>query len=329
MVIFKKQRVVAIYHFVLCTVLTSFMACQKPVMSEQKISIAYVAKLKNETFHDGIAKGIQEEGIRKKIRIDMFFGKSQQDLIGQKKYLREIVAAKKYNAVMLAPNDSTALIEEIKMLDEANLPFILIDTPLAETPVTTGFSNDCGFVGTNNILAGQLAAQFIMNEADGGNYILMRGNHKHRSSIDREEGFLKEIQKSNNWKFVTNLDGWWEENSAYRVYSDYMKQIDRKVDAVFAYNDPMAMGVSRYYDENPQLTRPIIVGVDGVLLGQRGVLQKKISASVVQSPEIMGKVGLRNLLQCLGSDGTSRNVVLTPVTLLKASLALDTMGIGP
>ncbi len=226
---------------------------------------------------------------------------------------------------MLAPNDSMALIKDVGHIDAADIRFILIDTPLADTVETRHLTNDCGFVGTNNLLAGRLAAEFIANQISSGGIVLVRGNHQHQSSVDRETGFVGEIEKHSKLHIIRKLNGWWETEGAFSAYSDFMRTYKQPVRAVFAYNDPMAIGVSRYYDLNTRKPRAIIVGVDGVLLGQRAVLEQKISASVVQSPEVMGKIGLRQLVNCLTERASKKEQTLTPVTLLNARLTLERM----
>lgn len=306
---------------------TGIISCQSTSgkIDSSHPRIAYIAKLDHETFHDGIAKGVREEAATRQIEVDIFYGASQQDVEGQKNFIQDIIRSGKYTGVMLAPNDSEALIEDVENLDHMGMPFILIDTPLTDNDRTRSMKHDCGFVGTNNVLGGRLSAQFVASQLSSGKILLMRGNHKHQSSIDRENGFLAEIETTGKFTIMPPVQGWWEEETAYQNFFQYMKTATDLPDAVFAYNDPMALGVARYYDQHTELKRPIIIGVDGVLAGQRGILEKRISASVVQSPEIMGRIGVRNLLSCIEENRYDKNIVLTPVTLLKPGFALETM----
>jgi ABC-type sugar transport system substrate-binding protein len=133
------------------------------------------------------------------------------------------------------------------------------------------------------------------------------------------------LQATPHFKVLPSLKGLWEEDTAFHAFANYARSSSARVDAIFAYNDPMALGVARYFDEHPRLKRPLIIGVDGVLVGQRGVLAGKLSASVVQSPEVMGKIGVRNLMSCISENRFEKTIVLTPVALLKPGLALETM----
>lgn len=317
-----KSIIVGIITLILTGFLYIIGCTQKTDQSNQKPRIAYISKLKNESFHDSIANGVRKEMAKLHVHVDIFPAKNQQDVKSQMKRLSEIASAKNYRGVMLAPNDSKALVKYVKKIDEAGIPFILIDTPLAEVDETKKFRNDCGFVGTDNILAGKLAAQFILEKLSSGNIFMMRGNHKHRSSIDREKGFLKEMSKHSKFNLFGKIQGWWETEAAYKAFTQYVQQNTQIINAIFAYSDPMALGVSQYFSEHPEVKRPIIVGVDGTLVGQRGVLERKIDATIVQAAEVMGKFGLRNLMQCIDRKEPKR-IVLTPVTLLKATMALE------
>jgi ribose transport system substrate-binding protein len=162
-----------------------------------------------------------------------------------------------------------------------------------------------------------------MSALRGGDILMMRGNHTQKTSIDREKGFLAEIRKSDQFNISSYLSGYWEIEPAFNAISTYMKTSHKMPDAVFAYSDSMAIGVSRYFQSKGFKQRPLIVGVDGVLLGQQAVLEGRIDASVVQAPEVMGETALNELTKCIHGKQTESAVRLTPVTLLKANRTLE------
>lgn len=103
--------------------------------ADNRIKIAYVAKLKDDGFHDAIFKGIREESIKQGVDVDAFYGHEQQDLDGQRKLLAEILQSKKYKGVMLAPNDSEALVGDVGRLDAADVPFVFVFETWVLAPV--------------------------------------------------------------------------------------------------------------------------------------------------------------------------------------------------
>lgn len=267
---------------VLVAVLISMIlgaSCADAPQENAALRIVYIAKLTHESFHDGIAAGVRKEMAKLGVHVDIFPAESQQDVVTQQLKLTAIASARDYHGVMLAPNDSEALIPFVEALDAIDIPFILIDTPLSDSPVVRSFRNDCGFVGTDNQLAGSLAAQYLVERLSGGPVFLMRGNHKHQSSIDREKGFLSVMETRSEFQLIGKMQGWWETEAAYQTFTQYMQSKPTTLAAVFAYSDPMALGVSRYYAEHPHIARPIILGVDGTLVGQRGLLERQLLIS--------------------------------------------------
>lgn len=136
---------------------------------------AYIAKLKNESFHDSIASGIIKEMAKLKVNVDIFPAHDQKDVQFQIQKITEIISNRNYKGVLISPNDSSVLIPHVKLLDDMGIPFLFIDTQLIKTETSENFNYDCGFVGTDNVLAGELAAKFLSAKITGGNIFMMRG----------------------------------------------------------------------------------------------------------------------------------------------------------
>lgn len=299
------------------------VGCHSSPEENNNIRIAYIAKIPQKSFHDSILFGIQKTASKHRLHVDFFPAENQRDIQTQKVRLQKISQENNYAGVILAPNDSLALLDDVRLLDNAGIWFIVLDTPLLDLPSNEILTHNCGFVGTDNVLAGRMAARFIISELHDGNILMMRGNHSQKTSIDRENGFFEELKKYDQFKIISYLSGYWEMDPAFNAISNYMKSSPKMPDAVFAYSDSMAIGVSKYYKSKEFKQRPVIVGVDGVLLGQQAVLEGKIDASVVQAPEVMGETALKNLIMCINNNHSQNVNILTPVTLLKASRTLE------
>lgn len=310
------------YLLCLFSLILILSGCHSEAEKSNPIRIAYIAKIPQKIFHDIIRHGINKAASKHQVRIDFFPANNQRDIETQKRRLQEISQNKYYDGVLLAPNDSQALLEDVRALDRVGIWFMIIDTPLLD-PHINKITHNCGFVGTDNILAGRMAAKYIKSEIDGGSVLMMRGNHKQKTSIDREKGFVEEIKKYNQFKIASYLSGYWEMEPTANAMSKYLNNHIVLPDAVFAYSDTMAVAVSKYFESIGMKQRPIIVGVDGVMLGQQAILTGKIDASIVQAPEVMGEKALEYLLECIKKNNTEHNEILTPVTLLKASRTLE------
>ncbi len=309
--------------FCVVVIFGSLFSCQNESSQTNvgNLKFAYIAKEREQSFHEGIVNGIKKEMAKKHVVVEIYAANNQHDIETQRKLIREFAATKKYDGVMICPNDSAALTDDIAKLDQAGIPFLFIDTALVENEETLKFKNYCGFIGTDNFAVGRMALQYIAEHLKSGKILMMQGIKEHRSSSDREVGFVEALKNHSEFQILSYLHGDWKTDLAYENFSEFMKTNPDKIDAVFAYNDHMALGVSQYYDEHPVLQRPIIVGVDGTVVGQKGLLEKKIDAIVVQATELMGIDGLNRIISC-ENDRTKQDK-MTPVTLLTATTALQ------
>lgn len=300
-------------------------ACGHHDLDIKKKKYLFIAKEREQSFHEVLMTGVKKEMVKLHVDVDFKAAKNQGDIGSQKEFLRQAIATRKYDGIMLCPNDSKALLEDIKKLNGADIPYVIIDTALENSTDTQDLKNDCGYVGTDNLEVGRMAMRFISDRVKGGRVLMVRGIHQHRSSIDRENGFLEEMNKLPSFRVIHFLQGEWKKKETYNAFLKFTKNSSENPDAIFAYNDYMALGISQYYDQNPKLKRPIIVGVDGTVVGQKGLLEGKIDAIVVQTAELMGIDGLRRIHECVSRSPIRKIQHFTPVTLLTSTTALKRM----
>ena len=260
------------------------------------------------------------------VEVEVVAGSSEQDVKTQIQGLKSVLYDDSEVAVLISPNSSNQLNDSIERLDQQGVKYMFLDTPIPADSFKSPKSY-CGFIGTDNQKIGELAASFILKQSSVQNIVMVRGDSNHLSSTHREEGFLKYLKENSKGKNLIVVDGMWSREIAKNAIRKLpkIKFLESKVDAIFAFNDPMALGISDYYKERKLLKKPIIVGVDGILIGQRGLLKHDISATVVQSPEAMGKLGVDQLLKCHKSPNEYPVHISTPVTLIQNTTGLESV----
>jgi ABC-type sugar transport system substrate-binding protein len=102
-----------------------------------------------------------------------------------------------------------------------------------------------------------------------------------------------------------------------------MKSMSKKVVAIFAYNDLMALGAADFYEGKKD--RPIIVGFDGLAEAQSAILSGSIDATIVQTPDLMGETAVKLLSRCVKENKYPQEMHLTHVSLLKATRILTSI----
>lgn len=301
------------------TIILSMISISCDDEKRMQMKFAYITKTLANDYHRLVAKGTKEEANRLNVHLEVFAPESEDDYQYQQQII-DTLKNNKFDALLLAPNHSSLLLPNLARL---TIPFIVVDTPLSENS-EAGLTNNCGYVGTDNLLGGKLAAQYISSKLKEGNIVLIRGVHTHRTSLDREKGFLDELEKHSGFNIIAHLDGQWLGNIAITEYKKFLKRSNKPVGAVFAYNDLMAKSVADFY--KGRTDRPIIIGFNGSVEAQKAILDNAMDASVIQTPETMGKQALKKIVECVNfGRANNKRIYLTPVALIRATRSLTTI----
>jgi ABC-type sugar transport system substrate-binding protein len=281
--------------------------------------VLFITKDLNSDYHKLTIKGAEVKSKQLGVSLDVFAPKNENDYEMQRRYLAKAANSGKYDAILLAPNHSGKMKKELVDICKSKMKMVIIDTDL-DSDLKNTLNCNCGYVGTDNFLGGRLAAKYIKSRIQKGNIVLVRGGDGHKTSIDREKGFVSEIDQNQNFKIINFLSGQWEYKVAKESFEDFLKNNSNKIDAVFAYNDPMILAISEHYKIKED--RPLLVGYDGSFEVQQAILKNLIDASIVQVPEMMGEIAIKTLKNCSTPLGEA---VLTPVSVITASRKLTTL----
>jgi len=303
----------------LCALLLSaFVGCNAQQSNQGYVFLVLPRTLNND-FHVSLVAGAKAAAIKKKVLLEIHASDSEDDYKFQEHYLREAVKNNNVDGVVITPGHSTNLIPALRELDDQSIPFVIVDTPL-ELSGESAFTHYCGFVGTDNRRGGGLAAEYVEKSVKNGNVLLVRGVTSHRTSQDRESGFLEKIKQYPQIHIVNIVEGQWN----YEKAKEAMRKLSRKelasIAAVFAFNDLMALGVAEVFRQHG--LRPLIVGYDGILEAQSSIIDGSIDATVTQAPNVMGQRAVAILQQCIARGTYGAQTELTPVTLLVAARTL-------
>lgn len=191
----------------------------------------------------------------------------------------------KVDLLIISPNESQALTPIVSKAYDSGIPIILVDRKTDNDKYTA-------FVGGDNHQIGAQAANYLVSNVPDQiirNVFVVRGYKGATADTERYEGFTKALP--------THI------NIAGEVYCNFLEDnakstflsllilgaIPNRLDAIFAFNDAMAMGVYSAYEEYRQTTgsnikTPLLIGVDalwGTNGGQEAIQNGIIDASFV------------------------------------------------
>jgi ABC-type sugar transport system substrate-binding protein len=152
--------------------------------------------------------------------------------------------------------------ETYRMIADAEKPLVVFASGLPKDGSAVPFTS---YVGSNDRRIGQRAAQYIGNRLGeaGGRVMVVDGPLESSNARLRSDGFHDELAASFPSVEITGrLTGDWLRKSAFELASSYLSRRPR-VDAVFAENDEMALGVVDALRRWDQSAQTFIVGADG------------------------------------------------------------------
>jgi ribose transport system substrate-binding protein len=230
------------------------------------------------------------------------------DLNAQVNQIENLVSAKT-DLIILNAADSKSIAPAVRKAKEAGVIIVAMDVS-AEGGVDAT-------VMSNNVLAGEQAGGFIVDRLKGkGNVIIVNGPPV-SSILDRVKGIQSVFAKNPGIKVLSaEQNAGASRDGGYRVMSDLVQAFP-KIDAIFAINDPTALGVA-LAAKQAQRSEFFIVGVDGAAEVQEQLKDKNslIIASPAQDFPGLGSKSAEVGFDIFNGKKPENPLVLIPVTLL-------------
>ncbi len=220
--------------------------------------------------------------------------------------------------VMINAVDPKAIEPSVKRAQAAGMVIAAFDVAAAGADVT---------VMTDNVKAGELSCQYIADHLKGNGDVLIINGPQVSSIVDRVTGCKNVFSKYPDIKVLSdNQDAKGSREGGFAVGQSLLTRFP-KIDAVFAINDPTAIGVSL---AAKQLNRNefIITGVDGApdIENELKSGTSLIKASASQDPYIMAAQSYELAVGIVNGKKPEKNVILLEPKLITADNIKDYKG---
>ena len=180
--------------------------------------------------------------------------------------------AKGVDVIIASPQNSSDLNGVLEEARRKGIKVIVFDRKPSEKCYDV-------FVGADNRQLGLSAGNYLLSRLKGkGKFLEIEGTVSSSPALGRHEGFQQALAKSEGAVCVGSASGDWTTERAEAI-ADSLLRIHPDVDAVYAHNDRMALGVRRAADKLG-LTNLLIAGTDAVPEGGiKAVADGKIDAT--------------------------------------------------
>jgi ribose transport system substrate-binding protein len=174
----------------------------------------------------------------------------------QANQLQDLQTVNKINALVIFPFESAALTKPVAQVKAKGVYVTVVDRGLTDT------SAQDAYVAGDNTAFGKIPAEYIAKTLGGkGNVVALRGI---ATTLDNErmDAFNAVLKKHPDIKLLDAKYANWNRDDAFKVMQDYLTRF-KQIDAVWAADDDMAVGVLKAIEQAKRKDIKIVFGGAG------------------------------------------------------------------
>ena len=201
----------------------------------------------------------------------------------QANQLQDLVTATKINTLVIFPFESAALTKPVAQVKAKGIYVTVVDRGLTDT------SAQDAYVSGDNTAFGRIPAEYLVKALNGkGNVVALRGIP---TTIDNErmDAFNAVLKQHPDVKLLDAKHGNWNRDDAFKVMQDFLTRF-KQIDAVWAADDDMAVGVLKAIEQAKRTDIKIVFGGAGMKSMVKTLMDGSnplIQANVSYSPKFI------------------------------------------
>ncbi|MDP8162723.1 ABC transporter substrate-binding protein [Pasteurella skyensis] len=301
------------------TLVASLMLASAPFVQAKELkSIGITVGDLSNPFFVQIAKGAELKA--KELAgsdVQVTVNSSGYDLGQQVAQIDNFIAAKT-DMIILNAADSKGIGPAVKRARDAGVIVMAVDVAADGADAT---------VTSNNYQAGELACQTIVDKLNGKGDVIIINGPPVSAVADRVQGCKDVFAKHEGIKILSdNQNGKGSREGGLEIMTNLLTAYP-KIDAVFAINDPSAIGAD-LAARQMQRKEFFIMGVDGNPESEKTLVQEGslFVGTPAQDPQVMASEAVRIGYDILQGKPAPKEPVLIPVKLIDRSNVKDYKG---
>jgi ribose transport system substrate-binding protein len=201
----------------------------------------------------------------------------------QANQLQDLMTVTKINALVIFPFESAALTKPVEQVHNKGVYVTVVDRGLSDP------AGQDAYVAGDNTAFGRIPAEFIAKQLGGkGDIVALRGI---ATTLDNErmDAFNAVMKDSPGIKLLDAKYANWNRDDAFKVMQDYLTRF-KHIDAVWAADDDMAVGVLKAIDQAKRTDIKLVfggAGAKGMIKTLMDGSDPRIQANVSYSPKFI------------------------------------------
>ena len=254
--------------------------------SFNKIIALSISNLKN-YFFSTLLKGAQEAADL--YGMQLVFKDAQNSDSQQLTDIADFLT-NKIDVLIVNPTNAESVTPGIEMANEKNILVITVDRKSSGGEILCHIESD-------NVQGGRMAARILAQHFKGDVKVIeIEGIPGTSAAHERGIGFNEELRKHPKIKVVARDVANFDRKEAREVMRRIMQDV-KNFDAVFAHNDDMILGVIDFLKKSKDQRRRVLIGFDAIREAKEAVQQGRLTATIAQKPETMGKLSIETAVR--------------------------------
>jgi ribose transport system substrate-binding protein len=287
---------------------TTTAASSDSVATASKGTIGFSALTLTNPFFNVIAENMKSEA--EKHGYELLVVSGERDVKKQTDQVNEFII-RGVAAIVLNPCDSKSIGPAIVKANEAGIPVFTNDIKYDGTA-----GKVVCHVATDNYQGGKLAGQAMVKllGESGGEVAILHFAQVESCQL-RVKGFLEIVAEHNakegadQIKIAATLDGGGMRDEGFKAAKDAL-EANPGLAAIFAINDPSALGARAALEAASKADQVTIIGFDGQLIGKQAILDGKILCDPIQFPDQIGRTTIQAIIKYFDGEDVEPELLI-------------------
>jgi ABC-type sugar transport system substrate-binding protein len=281
---------------------------------EGDVKIAAVLKTLANPYWVAMKDGIEARAAELGVEVTVQAA-TDESAIDEQTTILQTMSGQDFTCFLVAPITGTNLIQPLVDVTNAGLPIVNVDAPFDQEAVDAAGVQLVTYIASRNPVAGQVAAEEVITQIGGaGKVALIQGLPGDGSSIARIDGFKA---AAGDLEIVAEEAADWDRETALNV-ADAIIQANPDVQAFYAANDGMALGVQQAVNNNELMGEVLVYGTDGVDDALQSIAAGQLAGTASQYPYAIGAMGVESCV-ALAQGATIPDFIESPIALITAA----------
>ncbi|WP_434619097.1 ABC transporter substrate-binding protein [Tabrizicola sp. M-4] len=277
---------------------------------DDKLTIALIPGLTTDAFYITMQKGAQAAADALGVEL-VFQGAPDFNPVTQVPVL-DAVIARQPDAILIAPTDTTQLIEPLRKAHDAGIPVITVDTFIGTGQYQTGAGDadfPLAYIASDNVLGGKIAARALAAAIGGEGKVFVSNVKPGISTTDQREAGFKQAM-AEEFPNITVLETQFNDNDANKAASQLQGVLARESDlkGVFGANLFSALGAANGVQQAGQSGVVKVVAFDAPGSIVDNLNTGLVDVAIAQHPAEIGYFGVVSAFAHLTGNSIPVNI---------------------